>query len=1237
MKLTKGLNTDVQPTDQPEGSYRDARNMLFSRKYNSFSNEDGFDELFDLPAQPIGVIALNNDDWCVFIAAGAYDEIGLVSNNTYTRILKTTSSTDRLNLSQDHPIKGRFRISNRGDRIIGFTDNFNPPRILNITTLPFPVDVDKIPTQAGSINTLNIFSAGDPPSITPTLNHTGGFIKSGAYFFSCAYIATDNTETGYFTATGPVKINDETTGSLTYDGCIANTTTSKSITLTITGVDNRYRFLNIGVISVIAGETKFVKVGQIEIVEGTFDYTFTYVGNEVTEDLLLEQLLIQSQGIYQTAKAIAVINDRLALGNLSSRPPFDYQPYANNVVIKWKIDGQYSVSFNPIVNTTNLQLGGFRAFEVYAFYIVFRYKDGSYSPAYHIPGRASIPADLQTSSLGSAQTITAKKYQLEDTCSNDGTMSFWENEAETYPQDFPDFGGEQVRHHKFPSLNYISTNAVALGFPDLATRCGRDLLPILNYEVSNVIIPAELAAQIDGWQIYYAKRDIANQTCVGQSHLNFAHQKTTNSSEYSPNTDIYYGPVNASTGLVFPIGPGIPWQKPAKSKLSLHSPDLLLNKPNIVPTYVRNEIKLNATRPTDATFVPIFQYRATVGSRIQRVHIDYTITTNTTSTPTASTSLIRKVAKGDVLYVAPHTVSGRYYNALSSEYIALDITNGTTLDIITNGIVPDDDDHSANIHEETYLSNICQLLKTVYSPFTSQDLVTSTNIIPVGTSTTSGFTKTGDSYPTVYSFMASIHQEINTSDTASDFIIPADVTHGLKYVRNYLCECNINIKMRHEGSDSNSKYFGKTTTSISLDSQLATAAIFQIWDVTKGQLTEFNTDYNVLNTFNPVFPRNTTIDTLERFPYRVILSEQNANELADSGWRTFLPNNYKDVITTKGEIVNLEAYDDVLLIHLENTLLRTIGTQTLKTSTEDVTIGSGTIFAQEPKEIFTSELGYLGNQNLFGCGVTKLGYVFFDASQGKLFVVGKTIDELSSKGLRGYTRDNFIGDPILDNPFISTGVNICYDEKYNRLLVSKKGEDSFTLSYSPDIEGFVSYHDYIPDYMFNTRSKVFSIKDLTVYLHNHTNKATYYDGVYPSYIEPIFNDGGITKYFGSINWQTELINPSITSLFHKTFTKILLYNSYQCSGEIDLIYPTNIFNSETTWNFNNFYDIVVDRSLPFMDANGLILANLSTNLAWFKQRKFTDKWIAVRLIYNNTDQNTLFLYDVSALMRKSSR
>ena len=40
-KLTKGLRQDERPIDQPEGSWRDARNILVFKQFGSKSVEDG--------------------------------------------------------------------------------------------------------------------------------------------------------------------------------------------------------------------------------------------------------------------------------------------------------------------------------------------------------------------------------------------------------------------------------------------------------------------------------------------------------------------------------------------------------------------------------------------------------------------------------------------------------------------------------------------------------------------------------------------------------------------------------------------------------------------------------------------------------------------------------------------------------------------------------------------------------------------------------------------------------------------------------------------------------------------------------------------------------------------------------------------------------------------------------------------------------------------------------------------
>ena len=137
------------------------------------------------------------------------------------------------------------------------------------------------------------------------------------------------------------------------------------------------------------------------------------------------------------------------------------------------------------------------------------------------------------------------------------TTSYWENDNELYPDtdDFSIFGVDSngkpvdiqtdikqlnVRHHKMPT-NKISTygfvadtayNTSWNGFTDFDpnitnTNTGIDTtdqtltlkedINILGVKLSNIKIPRFILEQVQGYKIYYAKRQQANKTIIGQS------------------------------------------------------------------------------------------------------------------------------------------------------------------------------------------------------------------------------------------------------------------------------------------------------------------------------------------------------------------------------------------------------------------------------------------------------------------------------------------------------------------------------------------------------------------------------------------------------------------------------------------------------------------------------------------------------------------------------------------------
>ena len=246
----------------------------------------------------------------------------------------------------------------------------------------------------------------------------------------------------------------------------------------------------------------------------------------------------------------------------------------------------------------------FRRSEIYSFYISFVLKDGTETYAYHIPGRESRNISYDSSEADASfnetdfisdldpeigittEEITnlypdSKAYQILDTAfidqnSNDG-MGFWENQNEKYPDtiDFDTYSVEtetgvpvsqgtirtlKVRHHKMPSnkdsgFGYVSndgtqqyssppldasTNMSNTSIQELSLT---DKVRILGIRLDNIKIPKFIIEQVQGYKIYYAKREQNNKTILGQSiSVPGAFLPNTTQSVGSPNPSPYSAP-----------------------------------------------------------------------------------------------------------------------------------------------------------------------------------------------------------------------------------------------------------------------------------------------------------------------------------------------------------------------------------------------------------------------------------------------------------------------------------------------------------------------------------------------------------------------------------------------------------------------------------------------------------------------------------------------------------------------
>ena len=159
-----------------------------------------------------------------------------------------------------------------------------------------------------------------------------------------------------------------------------------------------------------------------------------------------------------------------------------------------------------------------------------------------------------------------------------------------------------------------------------------------------------------------------------------------------------------------------------------------------------------------------------------------------------------------------------------------------------------------------------------------------------------------------------------------------------------------------------------------------------------------------------------------------------------------------------------------------------------------------------------------------------------------------------------------------------------------------------------------------------------------------------------------------------------MYNNAGINILQNGFTSYFLYNSFQASGESIIEYLINTRYIGNSWKINNFRDMaaVVDQtgntttglnisntSTYYMSTNPNVMGGtnvgtlttstinnmfiyngmyktinplyLDLNKSWDQKRKFIDKWVGIRLIYDNITNNLLNLYSTSVATRKASR
>lgn len=1264
-KFERGMYSDCTENDQVVSTYRFAKNIVDSNILEVKENEDGFLALSLVAPYTINGIIPVERDFVIFSTNNTDSEIGLATNTgslTYT--YSTVYNNSDLAFNTANPIQGEFRREVNNNRVITFFDIVNTPRILNIDNLSGITDVEDLSLFQRPINP--IINNGQ------VLNN-GGALTTGAIIPITRYKNRDGSSTNWYIHDKVYFIIDESTTAAfeQVDGCLGGITTNKSLQIDLIESDTRFETITVGYIK---STNNIITAYRLYDSANASPLTLAITGTETNIEIPIAEVLTSTTS-YNNVKAMTQLSGRLFLANLTS------DPIPNLQAVACGIKANYETDLINVISTTNSHKSNLSPAlmpgEVYALYLGVELKQGGYA-YYHIPGRPAVAAETSTVTN---EGMTYKTFQVDDTANAVGAqtnMGYWENSNELYPNSTgfngsvtgEDLRNTPVRHHRIPTLNEIRSQHYPID-----NSLGIYTLPRVRLNITEVNIPAEVQSKIRRWKIFYAKKTTTNSLVIGSDLLQFGVGTEQDS-------NIRWGTggnwwVDAQTG-----GTDI-WRdfnRPSVDTLRGHCLDFLLNVESATPTYAwffykLRRINLNAQYTGFRSSGGLLtQAKENYTENLSGV-IDYTVPIQTIKTGVGFYKSL-----SNFKYLNPNSLDGKFktqytegvfvgdintpgssFNSINLEALVRTRSQGSTyVGPPMRTAAPYADIDALNGTEDTMYMQYYRLLTNVHSSVFSQDVIPLDGYASPSESNMSQITG-GDTFLCYMSYLAAAP---NSSNPDED-VPTSDPAKGIRFWKAYIGYSRNNLNYRHQTTgDISTIYYPKTdprtlwVPSITTGAAGAHNITFSLTDGVNN--IQYNQDYSTENEFITGVIVNPDVITETEFPNTIIFSPVQNEETKEFSWRTFLSGDRYVMPKNKGEIINLRGYrNNELLIHHKYSLFRTRTDAKAGVTGSDIFYKSANLFDLPPEELIIGSAGYGGTRNRFACSLNKMGYFFPDDLQGKIFHYdGDALKEISSNGLRNFFRDFMFIPTNTDNPFTDNGYTIQYDEKVNRLLVTKKttNNKSWTASFSPAKNYWISYHDFIPDFMFTTvTGSLIGIKNNEFFLMNpatqevqviNTAKGVYFDSTKnSSYIDVVHNEeAAFDKEYTALKWVTEVYPESIVEDqlssaldYTSTCTHVTMRTPQHCTGRVTLlnqdsynsVYSSNVRNVNRSWFFNAIRDLATQTGFVygFYNNYGIDTTKLNISMPWYDQRRFIDKYVICRFEYDNQVNNRFLFLD----------
>lgn len=464
-------------------------------------------------------------------------------------------------------------------------------------------------------------------------------------------------------------------------------------------------------------------------------------------------------------------------------------------------------------------------------------------------------------------------------------------------------------------------------------------------------------------------------------------------------------------------------------------------------------------------------------------------------------------------------------------------------------------------------------------------------------------------------------------------------------------------------------------------------------------------------------------DHLDRIPTSqpnaVIYSVPAFNLQTVDNWQHFLPANYFNFRESDfGNLTGIHKMDQDRIIFLFSKASPFVSMGRdfleLEQSGRKITIGDGGIFAQDPRESMPTDNNYGACNSRYAFSNTHLGRFYPSEKQGRIFDFTGTPEDISRNGMSYWCKNYmpislykyFPAYPQIENPISGVGYLTVFDSFNETVYITKRdfspkekdikwngtnftyrnniislrddryfNDISWTLSYGPTDKGFISWHDWHPDWVIQRDTHFMSIKGKGVWKHNerYDSFCNFYDKDYPFEIEFVSNSGQQIDIPRSLEYILEVYHYKNFGrdrfhVHHENFSHLIVHNTEQISPllalnyassnpELNILFPKKndinlvtfdiLFSKEENkYRINQFWDMVKDRGEFNLSENHIFPTDesgykqvvnpqaIDMNKPEEQRKKFRHYWNKFRLIRSVSGKNKFItkLYNIKKLL-----